>query len=269
MELCPSCSTPSRPGAKFCTICGFRFANGDPDPAPSPGATAEDPPAPASNDVEPADADGGWPSQPALDPVAASDLLWAPPPAIGPENPQAQGEGGSKAAPSADWSSGAERTWPAQSSAPASQVVEPINNGEEQETAVFAVPMPAATGEHVLGAAFDPEARDRATRLLDELRAAIDAIGRDGAAPSLAPASVSDLSGVISELEIAVTPPGAVNPEALAELRDALLAARDRPKDLDTMVDLAGRIDGMVALVIAYDRTIAAIERALDALRRE
>jgi hypothetical protein len=56
-------------------------------------------------------------------------------------------------------------------------------------------------------------------------------------------------------------------PDDVAELREALLAARDRPRDLDTIVDLTQRIDAMVALVIAYDRTIAAIERSLDTLR--
>ena len=38
-------------------------------------------------------------------------------------------------------------------------------------------------------------------------------------------------------------------------------------RHLDTIVDLTQRIDAMVALVIAYDRTIAAIERSLDTLR--
>src|SRR5215213_9706725 len=30
MEHCPNCGTPARPGAKFCTTCGFRFS-GDQD----------------------------------------------------------------------------------------------------------------------------------------------------------------------------------------------------------------------------------------------
>ena len=52
-------------------------------------------------------------------------------------------------------------------------------------------------------------------------------------------------------------------------LRDALLSARDRPRDLDTVLDLTGRIDSMVALAFAYERSHAAIERALDVLRRQ
>jgi hypothetical protein len=98
----------------------------------------------------------------------------------------------------------------------------------------------------------------RATRLLDELRQTIAEIG---------PSSAVDLSGVISDLEVAVNPPGAMAADDVAELRDALVAARERPRDVDTILDLTTRIDAMLALVIAYDRTIAAIERSLEALR--
>ena len=103
------------------------------------------------------------------------------------------------------------------------------------------------------------EARTRAIQLLDELRAVIAAL-ETGSSP--------DLSGVVSDLEVAVTPPGALAAEELADLREALLAAREKPREIDTMLDLSGRIDSMVALVIAYDRTIAAIERSLDVLRQ-
>jgi hypothetical protein len=104
------------------------------------------------------------------------------------------------------------------------------------------------------------EATERAMRLLDELRQTISEIG------PLAHSAV-DLSGVVSDLQVAVTPPGAMAADNVAELRDALLAARERPRDIDTIVDLTKRIDAMVALVIAYDRAIAAIERSLEALR--
>ena len=98
----------------------------------------------------------------------------------------------------------------------------------------------------------------RATWLLDELRQTISEIRPDSAA---------DLSGVVSDLQVAVSPPGAMAVDDVAELRDALLAARERPRDIDTVVDLTKRIDAMLALVIAYDRAIAAIERSLEALR--
>jgi hypothetical protein len=96
--------------------------------------------------------------------------------------------------------------------------------------------------------------------LLDEVREFVIAIPNDDR---------DDLRGVVAELEVASTPPGAFDPDELASLRDALLAARDRPRDLDTVLDLTSRIDSMVALVFAYERSHAAIERALEVLRRE
>jgi hypothetical protein len=104
------------------------------------------------------------------------------------------------------------------------------------------------------------ETIERAMRLLDELRQTISEI-------RLQSDSAVDLSGVVSDLQVAVNPPGAMATDDVAELRDALLAARERPRDIDTIVDLTKRIDAMLALVIAYDRAIAAIERSLDALR--
>ena len=74
-------------------------------------------------------------------------------------------------------------------------------------------------------------------------------------------------SGVIADLEVAATPPGAMPSDQLSELRDALFAARENPRDVDTIVDLTRRIDALVALVIAYDRALAAIERSLETLR--
>jgi hypothetical protein len=101
--------------------------------------------------------------------------------------------------------------------------------------------------------------RETIIALLDQLR---DAVGQIDLAAS------PDLSGVISDLEVAVTPPGALPADEVAELREALFVARERPRDIDTVVDLTKRIDGLVALAIAYDRAIAAIERSLAALKR-
>ena len=95
-------------------------------------------------------------------------------------------------------------------------------------------------------------------RLLDELRQTIAEIGPSGAV---------GLKRSHLHLEVAVNPPGAMAADDVAELRDALVAARERPRDVDTILDLTTRIDAMLALVIAYDRTIAAIERSLETLR--
>jgi hypothetical protein len=102
------------------------------------------------------------------------------------------------------------------------------------------------------------EAIKRADQLLDELRTTVATIGRTQA---------PDLSGVISELEVALTPPAALQPDDLAALRDTLHTASERPRDIDVILDLTGKLSAMSALMIAYDRSIAAIERSLDTLR--
>jgi hypothetical protein len=99
---------------------------------------------------------------------------------------------------------------------------------------------------------------ERARSLVEELRETIAAI------PEGSPA---DIDGVISDLEVAATHPAALPADDLAALREALFTARERPRDLDTLLDLTQRLDAMIALVIGYDRALAAIERSLDTLR--
>src|SRR5919107_4672445 len=66
MERCPNCGTPGRPGAKFCTTCGFRF----------PGDASESEPARDDTDTtEPANDD-----DPGLFPGAMTDGWPSPPP---------------------------------------------------------------------------------------------------------------------------------------------------------------------------------------------
>jgi hypothetical protein len=155
------------------------------------------------------------------------------------------------------WVAGSVDSWPMRPAASAeTPQSEPEPRADEDfETAAFDSP-DAATGNQTGSV----EATERTMRLLDELRQAISEIGPQAS-------SATDLSGVISDLQVAVNPPGAMAVDDVAELRDALLAARERPRDIDTIVDLTKRIDAMLALVIAYDRAIAAIERSLDALR--
>jgi hypothetical protein len=98
----------------------------------------------------------------------------------------------------------------------------------------------------------------RALRLLDELRESITTLGQ-GSRP--------EAGGVISDLEVALTPPAALQADDLTALREALQTARERPRDLDAIVGLTQRLDTIAALVIAYDRAIAAIERSLDVLK--
>jgi hypothetical protein len=256
MERCPNCGTPARPGAKFCTTCGFRFpgdaSDGEPG-NPQTEATA------STVDEEPGLFPGamtdGWPSPPPQAEVVRSgwDETSGTPAPVTAE----PGETIEVDAASDSWTTGAVDSWPARpdaASADTSQVESEPQYDETSATLLEDTSDPIAADE---ARAVDPRAR--VMRLLDELRDTISEIG---------PQSAVDLSGIISELEVAVNPPGAMAPDDVAELRDALVTARERPRDVDTILDLTTRIDAMLALVIAYDRTIAAIERSLDALRR-
>ena len=255
MEHCPNCGTPARPGAKFCTTCGFRF----------PGDASEGEPAhehtdtSASNtDVEPGLFPGamtdGWPSPP---PAGETVGDWEEPPGA-PELASADpGETTEVEATADAWTTGAVDSWPGR---PAVEVADAAQDEPESRHDVNAETLPVGAFDTADIQARTTDAVARAVRLLDELRQTISEIG---------PHSAIDLGEVISDLEVAVTPPGAMAADDVAELRDALLAARERPRDVDTILDLTTRIDAMLALVIAYDRTIAAIERSLEALRRE
>src|SRR5215210_6645187 len=254
MESCPNCGTPGRPGAKFCTTCGFRFpgdaSDGEPDqgdtdatasandePGLFPGAMTDgwpSPPSPAETDT------GGWNEQTAPLQAATAE----------------PGEVAEVATASNTWAAGTVDSWPMRpvltddEPPPSESESRPDENFEAE-----LVDSPVAATDNQTGSG---EAMARATRLLDELRQTISEIRPDSAV---------DLSGVVSDLQVAVSPPGAMAVDDVAELRDALLAARERPRDIDTIVDLTKRIDAMLALVIAYDRAIAAIERSLEALR--
>ena len=93
---------------------------------------------------------------------------------------------------------------------------------------------------------------------MDELRALI---------PTLARTEAADDESIAADLEAALTAARAEESEGVAELRLAMLAARDRPRDIDTVLDLSRRVDAVLALIDAHERCVAAIERAIAALR--
>ena len=257
MEPCPNCGEPVREGAKFCTSCGYRIAVDDGDVAASAGSPASDTagadPSDSEQAVEPV---AGWPESDVGQRWA--DIAWAKPtPESNATNEPPAGEQAAEEAPSV-WSASGSITWPAPPVEGTSLASSLSGNSAAESSSQHSAEVSARTpliDEQAEG----ERAHRRATALLDELRETIAAI---------AGADAADLSGVVAELEVAVTPPGAVGPEELSELRDALLAARERPRDLDTVIDLTGRIEAMLALTFAYDRAIAAIERSLEVLRR-
>jgi hypothetical protein len=241
MERCPSCGSAARPGAKFCTTCGYRFAdNGDAEPLLDPETSSTTDATPAPDDIL-----AGWPSAPS----PAGD----PQPEIAASETSAVIVASSSDAVSANasspWPAPPETAWPTPPDLFGSAA------GDDR-----AVPDDtAATDRMSVGDTAEPLPIARAERLLGELQEALAEISH---------ASAIDLSGVLSDLEVALAPPEVIAGEALSELRDALFAAKENPRDVDTIVDLTRRIDALVALVIAYDRAIAALERAQSAIRR-
>jgi len=98
----------------------------------------------------------------------------------------------------------------------------------------------------------------RALALVDELRALL---------PQLGNGSSSELESVAQSLEAAIRPS---NESAdLSELRASMLAARDRPRDIDTVLDLSRRVDDVLALIDHQDQLEAAINGALTRLRAQ
>lgn len=252
MEQCPNCGEPIRPGAKFCTSCRYELTT-------ELGASAPDEPS-GPSDVEGNAGAGsdvteiaaGWPSAPSREGPSAWGSSSSPPADPGVTAEGRAGDDGP--GPSAGiWPAG----FPPAAITPDDAAQEPADGtgfwpemGDEGDDPV------ADQSEEI----DTSSALARAEQLLDELKHVLASVGDH---------AQLDLSGVISDLEVAVNPPGALAPDDLAEIREALLRAREHPRDLDTVIGLTRRIDGMVALMFAYDRAVAAIERSLVVLRQE
>jgi hypothetical protein len=247
MERCPHCGSPSREGAKFCTTCGYRFTEFDDEAQSSSGEGATD--AASNNDEHAQEAPGptvAWPAPPGEAPATASP--WARSEAAADIDRETVDE-----TSATTWPQSPPAFWPEPPNAPPSIEASAAETQATAEPFAYSEIAPFPSPEAAMALA-------RATGLLDDLRDAFAQLGQV-AAP--------DLGGVISDLEVATTPPGALDAAELASLREALLSARERPRDIDTILDLSQRIDGVIALMIAYDRAIAAIERSLAVLRRE
>ncbi len=105
----------------------------------------------------------------------------------------------------------------------------------------------------------------RVNGMLDELRGLLPALVAAPQAPEPGP----DVEAVASELESARHHGDASRAREFEALRSALAAASDRPRDIDTMLDLVGRLDAVIALQEAHDRYAAVIDRAIATLRGE
>lgn len=104
----------------------------------------------------------------------------------------------------------------------------------------------------------DEDPLDRARRLIEELRTLIPP-------PRLyqeeTPQAVSvPVEGLRDELE------SARSRSDFRDLRSALESARERPRDVDTMLEMVGQIDTMVEALDDRDRLATAVERAIARL---
>lgn len=108
-------------------------------------------------------------------------------------------------------------------------------------------------------------ARERAEQLIDELRGLIPSIAGSEAAPA-APETVTAggpvVQPAIDELEAARPSAGQFD-----ELRTALENARSNRRDVDTMLDLVGRVDDLISLLDAQDRLDGAVGHAIGQLK--
>ena len=100
--------------------------------------------------------------------------------------------------------------------------------------------------------------RQRASALLDELRALLPQIAAGDAGPE---------SGVVAG-EVADRLTTARNEAGdFTSLRRTLESARQNPRDVDTMLDLVNRADRLVALLDSYERLTGEIDEAVARLR--
>jgi hypothetical protein len=251
MERCPNCGAPARPNANFCTTCGVRLPDdlGSSPSATNQTATAE-PSAPTSDngwpvvaartEGEPDDESTGAASNPASEAGSETAVV------IAAETESAASTETESATEASPWSASA--AWPAWS--------------EPSEPAPTAAPLEsAAPGRDEEAVAAAPAAArpvDQALSLLDQLRALLPAVMTESSASTAAPNP---------DLADALAAALADDDEELSGLREAMERARERPKDIDTVLDLAGRVDAVIALLDAHDRLRAAAESTVAQLR--
>lgn len=322
MERCPNCGAPTRPGAKFCTTCGYRLTMGADDAptagdvAPASDLAAEDRPVPAASNgpLAPARADADDDRPAVVDTADEEGIADEPEPAIADqvissswptpdaspwsvgwgapretEAPAPLDEAAATAYPASDpdpdpddgdqapvsWAVGA---WGARTDAPA----DPVDIGPDPgallpaaaPSGVEADAPPPVDAVDGLDAA-DPflpagderqapplpdtvgDAAERAAALVEELRALLPALT---AGPEL------DAEAVAVDLQAALPTDAGAAASDRELLRAALRAVRDRPRDIDAMLDLAVRADPLLALLDEHDAALAAIDRAVAAL---
>lgn len=248
MEVCPVCGEQRRNSARFCTTCGHRFAADEIANAPIP------PVSPDVSEESQASADPVIPGWPVPSPSAGASP-WASP---------TGSTGGWPAPPLAadEHNDSSDVTWAdvAATAFGAPRKAQPVALPEldADDSNEFELAEEAESDSELSDTPNDDLLRQRARTLLTDLREVIDGLTSD------LPMANNDLA---ADLEISLTRPAALDGEALSELRIAAESAQERPRDLDTLTALTAQADTILALIVAYERASAGIERAIEVIR--
>ena len=238
MDTCPNCEAPTRPGARFCTICGHRYSIDASlsldESIPDLGASSQGPKKWPT---------GGWPHVPANKVRSPATVDWDWRPAT---DTREQGDSSELV------SSG----WPVQQSP--SQTPESEDAAEHAEAENLALDAVSAEEAAVADVGFaddrNREAVHRLGALISELKLLLSEVTLD---------ETPDLSGVVSDLEVAVHPPGAVEPERAVEPTALGVGLAHRPE-----LASVPRFSRRNGRRVERRRRAAAQGRQADALRR-
>jgi hypothetical protein len=119
---------------------------------------------------------------------------------------------------------------------------------------------PAETGVSLPSTAPDG-ALERAQSLVDELKSLLTAL----AVPSPAAPAI-DVSQLVSDLSRA-RDEATSSQGQLDALMSVVESARERPRDIDVMLDLSRQVEAIAALKAGYDRCLGAIDETLARLK--
>jgi hypothetical protein len=125
----------------------------------------------------------------------------------------------------------------------------------DEQTGAF----PATSGSAAAAPLVTSANLDRANHILDELR---------GLLPQLASAGQPSAGSDIAETLENATASDAQR-ASFEELRTAVSAAQQRPRDIDTMLDISNRLDVIASLEDAYQELSSAVEAVLSQLSDE
>lgn len=305
MERCPNCGAPARPGAKFCTTCGYRLpvtapvaSSRDSDETAGTGAAASWP-APPEQATESATPDEAREEASLSDSPAAEDevIIIAPSTAeSGPREHSREATASAAAEPASTTDSVLSSSWPSSTSssqgsswvsygetpdsrdasdlAGGYQQGEPDTDGAPETTTEIDV-----AEESVVVAEPASQYEGWSAAVVEEVTTGTSAEGTSIARatalldelrqllPALTVSTSTELSEAVADELATALAGGRETATDRESLRAALTEARDNPRDIQSLVALSHQADAALALLDDYDRLADAAQRAIDALR--